>query len=179
MNGYESPRIESAHAVYRLSWLAYASTVLSIAFFIAISIGIGAWTLHNAQTDAAFWLGMTVSVFVLVVSLSVCIYKILVLRSMRVYTDDIGVWLYRGILPWSKGVRGVKWRDIEDAMYYTGFFSWMFRSYTVRIGHRFTKTSEIYVHHLAHGQNAVEHINQLHQSILKAEQSSGAELEVR
>lgn len=179
MNGYESSSIESAHAVYRLSWLAYVSTVFTIACFIGISIGIGGWTLYNAQTDAAFRLGMTVSVFVLVVSLSVCIYKILFLRSMRVYTDDVGVWLYRGILPWSKGVRGVKWRDIEDAMYYTGFFSWMFRSYTVRIGHRFTKTSEIYVHHLAQGQNAVKHINQLHQSILKAEQSSGAELEVR
>ena len=179
MNGYESPSIESAHAVYRLSWLAYVTTVLTIVFFIAISIGIGGWTLHRAQTDAAFRLGMTVSVFVLVVSLSICIYNIFFLRSIRVYTDDVGVWLYLGILPWSKGVRGVKWRDIEDAMYYTGFFSWMFRSYTVRIGHRFTKTSEIYVHHLSQGQNAVEHINQLHQSILKAEQSSGSELEVR
>jgi hypothetical protein len=179
MNGYESPTIESAHAVYRLSWLAYVSTVLTIAFFIAVSISICDWTLHNAQTDAAFRLGMTVSIFVLVPSLSVCIYKILFLRSMRVYTDDVGVWLYRGILPWSKGVRGVKWRDIEDAMYYTGFLSWMFRSYTVRIGHRFTKTSEIYVYHLARGQNAVEHINQLHQSILKAEQGSGFEVGVR
>ncbi|MBD8710213.1 hypothetical protein IFT47_26630 [Pseudomonas sp. CFBP 13711] len=179
MNGYESPSIESAHAVYRLSWLAYVSTVLTIIFFIAVSISIGGWTLHNAQTDAAFRLGMAVSVFVLVVSLPLCIYKILILRSVRVYTDDVGVWLYRGILPWSKGVRGVKWRDIEDAMYYTGFLSWMFRSYTVRIGHRFTKTSEIYVHHLAQGQNAVEHINQLHQSILRGELSSVAELEVR
>jgi hypothetical protein len=162
MNGYESPTIESAHAVYRLSWLAYVSTVLTIAFFIGISISIGGWTLNNAQTDAAFRFGMTVSVFVLVLSLCICVYKILILSSVQVYKDDVGVWLYRGILPWSKGVRGVKWRDIEDAMYYTGFSSWMFRSYTVRIGHRFTKTSEIYVHHLAQGQNAVENINQLH-----------------
>ncbi|KPC03358.1 Uncharacterized protein ABJ99_3275 [Pseudomonas syringae pv. cilantro] len=64
----------------------------------------------------------------------------------------------------------MKWRDIEDAMYFTGFISWIFRSYTVRIGHRFTKTSEILITHLAKGNNAVEHINQLHQSILKAEQ---------
>ncbi|MCV5179743.1 hypothetical protein OFC21_30430, partial [Escherichia coli] len=91
---------------------------------------------HNAQSDSAFKIGITFSVFVLVVSLAIGIYRILFLKSVRLYTDDIGVWIFRGILPWSKGVRGVKWRDIEDAMYYTGFFSWMFRSYTVRIGHR-------------------------------------------
>lgn len=106
MNGYESPSIESAHAVYRLSWLAYVSAVFSIMLFTAISIGISIWTLYNAQKDAAFRLGMTTSVFVLVVSLSVCIYNILFLRSVRVYTDDVGVWLYRGILPWSKGYVG-------------------------------------------------------------------------
>nr|UVN18284.1 hypothetical protein pPsy0462c_00025 [Pseudomonas syringae] len=72
----------------------------------------------------------------------------------------------------------VKWRDIEDAMYYTGFFSWMFRSYTVRIGHRFTKTSEIFVYHLAQGHNAVEHINHMHQTMLQAEQAANPSLEV-
>lgn len=46
----------------------------------------------------------------------------------------------------------------------------MFRSYTVRIGHRFTKTTEIFVNHLASGHTAVEHINQMHQKILQAEQ---------
>ncbi|MDU8616903.1 hypothetical protein RYA95_28390 [Pseudomonas syringae pv. actinidiae] len=76
------------------------------------------------------------------------------------------------------GVRGVKWRDIEDAMYYTGFFSWMFRSYTVRIGHRFTKTSEIFVYHLAQGHTAVEHINRMHQTILQAEQAVNPSREV-
>ncbi|WP_427114932.1 hypothetical protein [Pseudomonas aeruginosa] len=39
----------------------------------------------------------------------------------------------------------------------------------MRIGHRFTKTSEILVSHLARGNKAVEHINQLHQSLLRAE----------
>ncbi|AKF53471.1 hypothetical protein PsyrH_23835 [Pseudomonas syringae pv. syringae HS191] len=173
MNGFESPTsVESTHAVFRLSWLAYANTVMTIIFFIVVSIAIGQWTAHNAQSDAAFRLGMTASAFILVVSLSVCIYNILFLKSVRVYTDDVGVWLYRGILPWSKGVRGVKWRDIEDAIYYTGFFSWVFRAYTVRVGHRFTKTSEIIVPHLAQGHKAVEHINHLHQTILKSEQAA-------
>lgn len=82
---------------------------------------------------------MTVSVLVMVAALAIGVYRILLLKSVHLYTDDVGVWLFRGILPWSKGVRGFKWRDIEDAMYYTGFLSWMFRSYTARIGHRFTR----------------------------------------
>ncbi|AKT33661.1 hypothetical protein RYA05_34725 [Pseudomonas syringae pv. actinidiae] len=179
MNGYEHPtRDTPAHAVYRLSWLAYANVIMTSIFLIAVSLGIGSWTTHNAQSDSAFKIGITFSVFVLVVSLAIGIYRILFLKSVRLYTDDIGVWIFRGILPWSKGVRGVKWRDIEDAMYYTGFFSWMFRSYTVRIGHRFTKTSEIFVYHLAQGHTAVEHINRMHQTILQAEQAVNPSREV-
>nr|WP_304665695.1 hypothetical protein [Pseudomonas tremae] len=161
-----------------MSWLAYANLIMTSIFLIAVSLVIGSWTAHNAQSDAAYRVGITVNVFVLVVTLAVCAYRFLFLKSVRLYTDDIGVWIFRGILPWSKGVRGVKWRDIEDAMYYTGFFSWMFRSYTVRIGHRFTKTSEIFVYHLAQGHKAVEHINHMHQTMLQAEQAANPSLEV-
>lgn len=179
MNGYESPtRAMSEHAAYRLSWLAYAKTILAFLLFVALSAAIGLWTTHKAQAQSAYKIGMAVSVFILITALAMCVYRILFLRSVRLYTDDIGVWLYRGILPWSKGVRGVKWRDIEDAMYFTGFLSWMFRSYTVRIGHRFTKTSEIFVHNLARGHKAVEHINFLHQDSLKAGQASEREIDV-
>ncbi|EGH42085.1 hypothetical protein PSYPI_06573 [Pseudomonas syringae pv. pisi str. 1704B] len=45
MNGFESPTsVESTHAVFRLSWLAYANTVMTIIFFIVVSIAIGQWT---------------------------------------------------------------------------------------------------------------------------------------
>lgn len=63
----------------------------------------------------------------------------------------------------------MKWRDIEDTVYYPGFVSWLFRSCTVRIGHRFTKTSEIFVYHLAQGNKVVGKINTLHQSNLATE----------
>jgi hypothetical protein len=164
--------------VYRLSWLAYVNVILKLLAFIAVSVGIGWWALSLAHTELTYQLGIAASVAVLLVALAVCVYNILYLKSVRLYTDDIGVWLYRGILPWSKGVLGVKWRDMEDAMYYTGFFNWMFRSYRVRIGHRFTKTSEIFLNNLAQGHKAVEHINQLHQSTLKAEQIAGLSQEV-
>nr|WP_122340639.1 hypothetical protein [Pseudomonas caricapapayae] len=82
------------------------------------------------------------------------------------YRDDWGLvepaWI---VLPPSSSRRGSTFRGDGRSR-----FSWIFRSYTVRIGNRFTKTSEILITHLAKGNNAVEHINQLHQSILKAEQ---------
>ena len=53
------------------------------------------------------------------------------------------VWAYSGVLPWKKGVAGVKWRDMDEATFEQGFWSWITGSYTVRIGHRFTKASEI------------------------------------
>lgn len=57
---------------------------------------------------------------------------------------------------------GVRWRDVESAMFYTGFVSWAFNSYAVRVGHRFTKTSELYLRHVRCGRSAVEHINEKH-----------------
>jgi hypothetical protein len=73
-----------------------------------------------------------------------------------------------GILPWKRGVRGVKWRDMDDASYAGGFFAWVTRSYTVRIGHRFTRESEIVLHHIAGGRQAVETVNAIHQQMIRS-----------
>jgi hypothetical protein len=70
-------------------------------------------------------------------------YRVLMLRSVQLYYDDVGVWLYSGILPWSKGVRGVKWRDMDEAVYIQSFGSWLLR-----------------------GREAVAVINQHHQRLI-------------
>jgi hypothetical protein len=67
---------------------------------------------------------------------------------------------------------GVKWRDVEDAVYFPNFLSWLLKSYTVRIGHRFTKSSEIVLPHIAYGHKAVMHINEFHQNVLAASPTS-------
>lgn len=60
MNGYEHPtRDTPAHAVYRLSWLAYANVIMTAIFFIAVSLGIASWTTHNARSDSAYQIGIT------------------------------------------------------------------------------------------------------------------------
>jgi hypothetical protein len=95
-------------------------------------------------------------------------YHILLARSYKLYYDDVGVWLYSGVLPWKKGRTGVKWRDLDEAVYFTTFWSWLSKSYTIRIRHRFTKSSEIALTHVARGNDIVAEINSRHQQLIRS-----------
>lgn len=134
---------------YRLSWIAYIRAV--VVFFLLSSLGVALGAVHQS-----------LSVVAVVVALAIFAYQVLYLRSMILFTNDDGVWLYRGVLPWNKGVVGVKWRDIEDAVFFTGFVSWAFNSYSIRVGHRFTKASELSIANVKDGREAVAHINDVH-----------------
>ncbi|MET0379723.1 MAG: hypothetical protein ABW049_12095 [Spongiibacteraceae bacterium] len=149
------------HAQYRMSWIAYLGPIVGLLLMIAVGVALLVYD-QFAATGVLLWIGIAV----IVVALTIFIYRVLMIHSVVLYTDDHGVWVYSGILPWSKGVAGVKWRDLEDAIYVTGFFSWLLKSYKVRVGHRFTKTSEIVLDNIAHGNEAVEHINGLHRQAL-------------
>jgi hypothetical protein len=140
---------------YAMSWIAYVRPV--VVFLVMFGIGCALTNVHGwlGAIFMAFWLG-------------VFIVQFLTIRSVVLYTNDQGVWVYSGIFPWSKGMRGVKWRDIEDAVYVPNFLSWLLKSYTVRIGHRFTKSSEIVLPHIARGHDAVMHINDFHRNVLAA-----------
>jgi hypothetical protein len=150
----ESPQQPtSAHAKYRMSWTAYVRPV--IVFLVLLFVGIA--LVGTSNWFAAIMITIAIGLFA---------FNVLSIRSLVLYTDDHGVWVYSGILPWSRGMSGVKWRDLEDATYFTSFFSWLFKSYTIRVGHRFTKTSEIVLPHIACGHDAVVHINELHRKAL-------------
>lgn len=140
---------------YTMSWTAYVRP--AIVFLIMFGIGY-------ALTNANGWLGGIFMAF----WLGLFIVQVLTIRSVVLYTNNQGVWVYSGIFPWSKGMRGVKWRDVEDAVYFPNFLSWLLKSYTVRIGHRFTKSSEIVLPHIARGDAAVMHINEFHHNVLAA-----------
>ena len=94
------------------------------------------------------------------------VYAFFQLRSYTLYMDDKGVWIQSGFLPWTKGSRGVKWRDLDDAEYFTGLVSWVTRSYRVLLKHRYTKNSEIYFSHMSNGHQAVMAINEKHDQLL-------------
>lgn len=153
----ESAHNETANSVpfseFRLSWVAYIRAL--VVFFILCGLGVALGIFNQA-----------LGVFAVIASLVIFAYQALYLRSMILFTNDDGVWLYRGVFPWNKGIIGVKWRDIEDAVFYTGFVSWAFNSYSIRVGHRFTKASELTIPNVKSGNDAVGHINKIHRERL-------------
>ena len=134
----------------RKSWTAYVGLSLLAILLLFVAVP-AAWLAH-------FGAGLAV----LVVSLVGLGYRFAVIRSTHLYYDDAGVWLASGVLPWARGVVGVKWRDLDEAVFMQGLWSWMFKSYTIRIGHRFTKSSEIVLSHMARGHDVVMTINRVH-----------------
>lgn len=157
------------YEVYRLSWVPYVKTVIAFIAILVAGFIVSVSVLNSVSTNQSRHTVIGLTVIGLLLAIGAAIYKILYLRSVHLYTNDAGVWLFRGVLPWQRAIWGVKWRDIEAASYYPGFFSWILRSYTVRIGHRFTRTSEIVLGHVARGDRAAEHINGLHQVMLRHE----------
>lgn len=84
-------------------------------------------------------------------------------RKIMFYYDNEGVWVSSGIFPWSKGLNGIKWRDLDEALYSSGFLGWAFNSYYVVISHRFTKGVEISMKDIKYGNIFVQEVNEVHQ----------------
>ncbi len=139
--------------IFRISWVAYLKPVGVSLLALLVTIGV---------TQANIWASLVLALLIL----TYAAYQIFMLRSIQLYTDLDGVWVYRGIFPWNKGVSGVKWRDLEDAVFFPNFLSWALQSYTVRVGHRFTKSSEIVLRNIANGKEAALHINESHKQAL-------------
>lgn len=151
-----SPSSSNIKTLGGKSWTAYVGTVL-IGFVLFFMITPLAWR--------ASWVA---GIIAIICSLLFIAYKFLVLRSVHLYYDDVGIWVYSGVLPWNKGVNGVKWRDLDEAVYFQTIWSWLFKSYSMRIGHRFTKTSEVLLSHMARGHESVSEINSQHQELVRA-----------
>ncbi|MGK5032211.1 hypothetical protein [Janthinobacterium sp. DSP2-3-3] len=137
------------------SWTAYVSTfiIAVLLFFAALPLAFK----YNAR--AAF--------VVLIGSALIVAYRLLTIRSYQLYYDEAGVWLASGILPWKKKLMGVKWRDMDEAVYETNFWSWLFQSYTVRVSQRYTQDIEIHATGMARGKDAVATLNARHQEMLQ------------
>ncbi len=143
-----------ARILARKSWTAYIRVVL---------LGLVALVILAAFWGANWKGGLLLTVPVV----GFLVYQVMEIRSHHLYVDDIGVWHSRGILPWSKGVTGVKWRDLDEAVFFQGLGSWLLKSYTVRIGHRFTKANEIIMTHMAGGHEAAMAVNAMHQDLVR------------
>lgn len=138
------------------SWTAYIWLIL-LTLIILLPITLASW-------GSSWLLGIIVTALVF----AFIAYQVLLTQSYNIYYDDIGIWVYSGILPWSKGVSGVKWRDLDETAYFPTFWSWLFKSYSIRIGHRFTKTSEIFLTHMHMGHDTAMEINGRHHELVQA-----------
>lgn len=145
----------NAHVVGVKSWVAYLGLILLAAI------------LFGALLPLSFLVSPILAAVVMTLSAILVVYRFLVIRSVQLYHDDVGVWMYSGILPWKKGIAGVKWRDMDEATFEQGFWSWISGSYTIRIGHRFTKESEIRLTDIAGGKDAVAKLNAYHQNLIR------------
>lgn len=134
----------------RKSWVAYLRAILRLFLFTAIAI-VGVYF------KPEYW---HYFLLVLLIPLTLVGYEIWLLRSYKLYYDSVGVWLYSGVLPWKRGVSGVKWRDLDEAIFVNSFFSWITNSYTVQLRHRFTKEIEISAESMANGKQVAIQINQ-------------------
>lgn len=128
------------------AWTAYL--LPSLLFAIALLLG---WSL-----SALSW---RIGAGAMTLALLMYVYKLLMIRSVILFTNADGVWVHEGIFPWSRGYYGVKWRDVDEASTFLGFFSWAFKAYTVKLTHRYTRASELYLTHIRHGDQAVAAIN--------------------
>ena len=148
---------DRAHVVGTKSWIAYFGTLVLAAL------------LFFGLLPVAFMWNEIAAGVVFIVSALVVGYRLLLLRSVQLYYDDVGVWTYSGVLPWKKGVSGVKWRDMDEATFEPGFWNWVTGSYTVRIGHRYTKGSEIVLTNIGRGKAAVTTLNAYQQELLRTD----------
>lgn len=101
------------------------------------------------------------------------LYSHLELRSACLCVDADGVWEAGGMLPWAKGVRGVKWDDLDEAAYSMGFWGWLFNSHRVVIRHRYKRGYEIALDDMRAGVEAAVRINAMHKSSLGLWANSG------
>lgn len=137
---------------YSMSFMAYVKPVGICLILILIS-----FSLSKSVNSIVSLVGY------LFIALSLVNFycSFLYIKTLKLFLNQDGVFLHRGIFPWTKGVVGTIWRDISDANYYTGFVCWATNSYRVRVGHRFTKTSEIVIPHVKRGNQAVMEINEI------------------
>ena len=143
---------ENAKVIGKPSWVAYIRMLIR---WVLIVIAASLVSLLMPE-------GFLRTLWVWSVIICYPVYRVMYVRSTVLYTDDEGVWFYRGVFPWQKGVSGVLWRDLDGAAFRPNFLSWICRSYNVQLQHRHTKSNELNLRDIAAGEKVVEVINRIH-----------------
>lgn len=138
------------------SWTAYARVLMTGAALLLI-------------VTPVVWVISTVAGLVMLSgSLAFIAYQFLLMRSYHLFYDEDGVWVSSGILPWNRGTSGVKWRDLDEAVFFQSLGSWLFKSYSIHLKHRYTKANEIVLSHWSNGDQVVMAINDEHANLVRS-----------
>lgn len=151
----------------KLSWVAYISQIWRFLMRAFIFLLIAMPFTHFNSPAGAFGKGATPwpTLVALTCAVLLTAYSVLYIASIRVFTNDGGVWRTGGVFPWEKGISGVAWRDVGQAGFMQGAMSWALRSYSINVSHRFTTGSELSVQNVKHGDLFVQHVNGVMASI--------------
>lgn len=129
-----------------LAWTAYIKPTVLLAIWLLM-----AWIFQSFGTTFALSFG-AVGVLRFVVA-------VWWRATASVYADEDGVWLVSGVFPWTRGVYGVRWREIGIAVFRQGLFSWLFSAFTIHIKNRFDANLGLMVDHVRHGDDLVAVVN--------------------
>jgi len=147
--------INSENIISTKSWTAYISPIFSFLLLGTLFIGLD----NEFNKHQEFDLYLYGILFILFVA---SVYKILIVRSYKLIMNEDGVWVFSGVLPWSKGYSGVKWRDLDEGVFYPNIIAYFFQSYKLQIKNRMKDTIEISLTQMNKGNKAIEKINNEH-----------------
>lgn len=136
---------------FSLSWVAYVRPAILFSLLAAIGLIVS----QSARDATLILVGYGILFFAIVKLIG----DIALRRRVLFYYDREGVWLYRGVTFWNKGVSGLPWTDITDASYSGGLFSVLTQSYSVRVEHHDQPEKDIVLAHIKHGKQAIAVIN--------------------
>lgn len=136
------------HDAYRVSWFGYISPIFSLR-------RIFGWCILLVP---CLIFPLLIVVFAAVGIIRVILF-FLYTRTIRLYANQEGIWLYRGLFPWQRSLSGVRWHNVDEATSRTGLVSWLTHAYPVRITNRYTKDIEIWASDISRGDEFVARIN--------------------
>lgn len=143
-----------AGKIYRVSWVGYLKPMTPYVMVLIVLCALfwfaprlqGNWPYYLAGVLAVPWaIGM--------------VYRFASIRVVKLFTNDAGVWLSRGVFPWQKAISGVRWEEAGEAIAITGVVAWATGAYNVGVMHRYTKKTELWHPRIAHGSRFVGQVN--------------------
>jgi len=107
----------------------------------------------------AFTISLSGTLVFVIFIILIGVYTVAYIRSYTLFMDDEGVWVFRGVFPWQKGIYGVKWGDFNEGVFFQNFASWALRSFTIEVKNRYKEEFEIMLRYMHNGDSAITKMN--------------------